>query len=115
MVLVRAARPQQSFDVKGDSLSNFRFRLFDAGACCDAAWKVRHIGGIIAACVLNHHCVFHFSSAFKPACFNMLLNVPGAKSSDGFPAIVARLVQPEASSAPHCRELLSELASEKLY
>jgi hypothetical protein len=39
---------------------------------------------------LDHHRVAHQVCPFRSACFNMLLSVPGAKSSDGLPVIVTR-------------------------
>src|SRR5260370_13905504 len=56
----------------------------------DAARQVRHIGRIVAFRFFDYDRVPHHRCSFRPACFKILFCVPGAKSSEGLPAMATR-------------------------
>jgi len=69
-------------------LDCFPHSFFDLFLCCpssNATIKVGREGGISCFSFFNNDQV---SSHFAPACLNILFNVPGAKSSPDFPAMV---------------------------
>src|ERR1039457_3437947 len=68
----------------------------------DAPRQVRNIGGIIAWAALNDYGVFHWSSCFSAACFNILRKVLGFKSSPQCPGTVTR---PGRDAFLYCRWL----------
>jgi hypothetical protein len=71
--------------VRFDSFGHPRARLFERLSRGNAARKVRRIGAVPGGRWFVDHGVFiHFS----PACFIMLLSVPGATSSEGWPCTV---------------------------
>ncbi len=75
-----------------DGLANLLLRGFSSRTSSDAAWEIGNIGRIVPLCLFDDNgvadCVsFHF---FRPACLRMLFNVPGGRSSLGFPATVTR-------------------------
>src|SRR5262245_56478575 len=77
--------------MKPHGLANFPLCFFPGFAGCDAARQVWHISRIVGSRHLDYDRVSHHDFvSFSPACFNMLLSVPGAKSSDGLPAMVTR-------------------------
>src|SRR5262249_25159579 len=76
--------------MKADRVADFLLDGGDRRSGCDTARQVRHVCGIIAICLLDHVCVAHQLFSLRPACFKMLLSVPGARSSDGLPATVTR-------------------------
>src|SRR5262245_9168087 len=80
----------QPFDMEANRGADF---LFDGGngrSGRHAAGKIRHISRIISLSLLDHDRVTHYRLSLRPACLKILLSVPGAKSSEGLPAIVTR-------------------------
>ena len=79
----------QAVDLKTDGVADFALGILDRRPGRHAAWQVRHVGRIRP---------FAFSIAtrsasalsFKPDCLRICFHVPGARSSDGFPATVTR-------------------------
>ena len=68
-----------------DCLFDKGFSLFSCFANRDASRKIRHIGAERCRAFFDDCNVVHF---FKPACFKILLSVPGGTSTLSFPAIV---------------------------
>src|SRR5262245_3976406 len=89
--------------MKPHGLSDFPLCFFPGFAGCNAARQVWHISRIVGSRHLDYDRVSHHDFvSFSPACFNMLLSVPGAKSSDGLPAMVTR---PGLVGCLYCRWL----------
>ena len=86
-----------AFKMEGDRLSHLTFDVVACGPSCDAAveiWRVRRETG---RGVLHNDEIFH---CFNPACLRMLLNVPGPRSSLGFPGTVT---SPTFEACLYCR------------
>ena len=83
---------KDTFDVQLDCLVHPSFGFFLSVASCDTARQVRRVRGEVLASVLDHDEEAMHHNSLSPACFRMLLYVPGAKSSDSRPAIVTRPV-----------------------
>ena len=75
-----------SADMEADRVANFRLDDGDCLARRHAAGQIGHVGGVIAIGPFDHNRVAHWRCSLRPACFRMLFIVPGARSSDGFPA-----------------------------
>src|SRR5262245_26920998 len=73
-----------------DSVADLLLGLLRRLTRGDAAGEIRHISRIVALRLFDHNRVTHHGFSLRPACFNMLFNVPGAKSCPGLPAIVTR-------------------------
>src|SRR5579859_1406395 len=58
--------------------------------CGDASGQVRYVAGVVSGRFLDDNRIAHQCFSLRPACFRTLLSVPGARSSDGFPATVTR-------------------------
>src|SRR3990172_408082 len=80
-----------AFKVELDGLSNELLRFRHGLRCGHAAWKVRHVGSVVAFALFDHDRIAHRRSyRLSPDCLRILLNSPGGKSSLGFPATVTR-------------------------
>src|SRR6202049_1089895 len=86
--------------MKSDGVADFDFDLGDRCRRCDTAGQIRHIGRVIALGLFDDDCVAHQFRSLSPACLSTLFNVPGAMSSDGFPAMVTR---PGFDACLYCR------------
>src|SRR5215831_9384821 len=88
----RSAAFAHSFKVKLDRLANEALSFLNRRPRGDTAGQIRNVRGVIRSCVLNDYRVSHghLPYLFRPDCFRILLSVPGAKSSLGFPATVTR-------------------------
>ena len=77
------------FNMKLDGFLNHHGYLFPSISGRDAARKVGYVGTKAAGALFDDHQVLHVRPHFfKPACFRMLLKVPGGTSTLGLPAIV---------------------------
>src|SRR5262249_1619533 len=74
----------QPVDMKTDGFADFLLNSCNAIARGDTARQVWHVSRIVAFRLFDHDCITHQRWSLKPACFKMLFNVPGARSSDGF-------------------------------
>jgi hypothetical protein len=84
------AATRHTFHVKGDGFPHLAFDLFTSRPCGYTAIEVGRVSGIAAASFLyDNQVLFHF---FKPACFRILLKVPGPKPSLGLPGTVTNPV-----------------------
>src|SRR6266540_3655520 len=68
--------------MEADRGADFVLDRRDGFAGRDASQKIGHIGRVVAVGLLDYHRVAHQRFSFRPACFNMLFSVPGARSSD---------------------------------
>ncbi len=77
----------EHFEVVGDGLSHQLLHFCPCICSSYAARHIRRIRRVVVGCALIDHCVcqFHRVSFLRPACFSMLLHVPGATSSRGWP------------------------------
>jgi hypothetical protein len=81
-----------SFNVKLNGLAYRALSFLNRSACSHAAGQIRNVRGVVRPSILNDDRVSHgqLPYFFRPDCFRILFNVPGAKSSLGFPATVTR-------------------------
>src|SRR5713101_3987844 len=92
----------QSRHVKPDRLAKFVLHGLHGRPSSNASRQVGHIGRVVCLRFFDHDRVAHYRFSFRPACFKMLCSVPGARSSEGFPAIVTR---PGLRGCLNCRWL----------
>src|SRR6185436_13929439 len=79
----------ESFNMHLNGLIHIPLGLISRAARGDAPGQVRRVCRVILAGIFdNDEKSVHVH--FRPACLRMLLNVPGARSSPGFPAMVTR-------------------------
>src|SRR5262245_20184878 len=79
--------------MKQDRLLDFALSFLDRRPRGYASRKIRHVSGVVPVSFFDNYRVSH-SIAYRlsPACLRILFNVPGGKSSLGFPATVTRPV-----------------------
>jgi hypothetical protein len=82
----------QPIQMKFYSLANRLLRRGQSLTRSNTSREIWDIGGIVATCIFNDNRVAHVRDPyfFSPDCFRILFKVPGAKSSLGLPATVAR-------------------------
>src|SRR5262245_45608184 len=93
----------KALKMKPHGLADFPLCFLPGFAGRDAARQVWHISRLVGFRLFDYDRVTHHDFvSFSPACFNMLLTVPGAKSSDGLPTMVTR---PGLVGCLYCRWL----------
>ena len=71
--------------------TNLRLNLLNSEACSDASREVGYVCRVVALGFFDDYCVLHLEPRYlRPACFRILLCVPGARSSLGLPGTVTR-------------------------
>ena len=88
----------QSVEVECNCLSHVMFHFFMGPARRNTSWEIWRVGGKACLCRLDDHQVFFHD--VNLACFRILFNVPGARSSPGFPGTVTK---PSLTECLHCR------------
>jgi hypothetical protein len=79
----------ETLDVQLDRFVHPPFGFLSCRSGRNAAGQVGRVRRKVVAGILDDNRAMHIYS-FKPACLRTLLYVPGARSSDGFPAMVTR-------------------------
>ena len=78
----------EAIEVEANRLANLLEQLAFGGCRCNAARQRRYVGRKIGAGLLDDNGETCAHGKVTPACLAMLLSVPGASSSLGFPATV---------------------------
>ena len=88
----RSAILTHPFKVKLNDLANGALSFLNGCARGHAAGQIRNVRRAVPSGVLDNDGVVHgqLPYFFRPDCFRILLSVPAAKSSLGFPAMVTR-------------------------
>src|SRR6266478_3561627 len=90
----------QSVEVERNCLSHVMFHFFMGPASRNTSREIWRVGRKACFCRLDDNQVFFHD--FNPGCFRILFNVPGARSSPGFPGTVTK---PSLTGCFYCRWL----------
>jgi len=92
----------KAFEVKGNGVADLNQHLFTRWPCCHTAGQIGHIGREVVIRFFDHNGKGLVHGKCTPDCRAMLLRVPGARLSLGFPATVTR---PGRCGCLNCRWL----------